>query len=74
MLFLEYIQNFVQLVWSEEVENSSVLRAISIVVDAEPDDCTIDDENGIESETATVEKDKQESTIGEDLNFNIEFP
>lgn len=57
---LEYIQNFVQLVWNEEGESSSVLRAISVVVDAEPDeDCTIDDENEIESEAKTVEKGEE---------------
>lgn len=58
---LEYIQNFVQLVWSEEVESSSILRSISIVVDAD----SKDDESGI----GAANEEKDESAIGEYFDF-----
>lgn len=71
---LEFIQNYVQLVWSEEGEStSSVLRSISVVVDAESTDCADDDVNGIETDVTNVEEDKNEGTIGERLDFSSSF-
>lgn len=43
------------------------------MVDAEPDDCTIDDENRIKTEETTIEKKKNESSIGKDFNFISSF-
>lgn len=61
---LEYIQNYVQLVWNEG-ESSSVLRAIPIMVDVDPDECAVvDNENEIETEETEQEIEIQ-STIGE---------
>lgn len=66
---LEYIQNLVQLVWSEEVESSSVLRSISVVVDADSNDCADNDEINNEAEAANVDEEKNESTAGEEFDF-----
>lgn len=62
MLSLEFLQNYVQLVWTEEGESSSVLRSISIVVDVESND---DDENGIENEEANIEDEQNASVEGD---------
>lgn len=62
---VEFIQNYVQLVWSEDGESSSVLRSISVVVDADSNDCNDDDENGIQTEEANIDDERNESVKGD---------
>lgn len=70
---LEYLNSFVQLVWNEEDESASLLKAISIAVetDIEADDEAIEGKNsGKVSNEDVKEEPKEEMTTGVHL-YNI---